>query len=391
MVTTQWTLAVQCGPILLTGQLGGLSFYEMGGKYYVRRKTSHRAERIKTDPAFASTHQNSLDFATAVHASKLLRTAWAGIASPFADSRVTGRLNGAFFKVLRGDTLNPCGSRTLASGDLALLRGFELNKHQALSGVLSVNPAVSVDRAAGHVKISLPSVIESQDASRLPVVIGIVCVNFQLGTHTAYGYERSIADLASSETASCVFQAQECSDPGCSIIITLGIGHGPDSGGASCSRAMSIVAVEAPVPKLVPGRSGAASSRYPRSLQLRKPLFMSNTPSSLKRKKPSVNYVAHLNGVRMRIKNDPRPDSAHISLYYALFHVWNERRFQNPINVYRDEMMAQSRVRTRNRYAECLRELGEWGYIRYTPDDTSHRGSHIHMIAFDIDPTALYK
>jgi hypothetical protein len=102
-----------------------------------------------------------------------------------------------------------------------------------------------------------------------------------------------------------------------------------------------------------------------------------------KRKKPLVNYVAHLNQWNTRVKGDSRLTAGHISLYYALFHVWNDRRFQNPINVYRDEMIQNSGVSTRNKYAQFLRELGEWGYIQYTPQDKSSLGSHIHMIAFD--------
>lgn len=100
-------------------------------------------------------------------------------------------------------------------------------------------------------------------------------------------------------------------------------------------------------------------------------------------KKSPVNYVLHLNAVRARFKNDRRLKPGHISLYYVLFHTWNERRFQNPINVYREEAMDQTGIGNQNTYARCLSQLGEWGYIQYTPDSKSSRGSIIYMIAFD--------
>jgi hypothetical protein len=105
--------------------------------------------------------------------------------------------------------------------------------------------------------------------------------------------------------------------------------------------------------------------------------------SSSSSKKSLVNYVMHLNAVRARFKNDRRLKPGHISLYYVLFHTWNERRFQNPINVYREEAMDETGIGNQNTYARCLSQLGEWGYIRYTPDSKSSRGSIIHMIAFD--------
>jgi hypothetical protein len=68
------------------GQIGGISFYKMDGKYYARMKTCHSKERIQNDPAFAKTYQCGLDFGEASRTSKQLRHAWASVLPNVADN-----------------------------------------------------------------------------------------------------------------------------------------------------------------------------------------------------------------------------------------------------------------------------------------------------------------
>src|SRR5665647_1347594 len=96
-----------------------------------------------------------------------------------------------------------------------------------------------------------------------------------------------------------------------------------------------------------------------------------------------MNYIRHLNGFFMRMSDDQRITSFHISLYMALFQVWNLNRFQNPFTIVRDEMMQLSRIGSVNTYARCIKQLQEWGYIRYVPTSNMYVGSHVTCISFN--------
>ena len=97
-----------------------------------------------------------------------------------------------------------------------------------------------------------------------------------------------------------------------------------------------------------------------------------------------MNYIRHLNGFFMRMSDDRQMTPLHISLYMALFQVWNLNRFQNPFTIVRDEMMQLSRIGSVNTYARCIKQLQEWGYILYVPTSNMYLGSHVTCISFDI-------
>lgn len=61
-------MARQAGPFFITGTIGGLTFYHMGGQYYVRRKSSLSKRRVKTDPVFSGLmrHANLLGVASSL-------------------------------------------------------------------------------------------------------------------------------------------------------------------------------------------------------------------------------------------------------------------------------------------------------------------------------------
>ena len=96
-----------------------------------------------------------------------------------------------------------------------------------------------------------------------------------------------------------------------------------------------------------------------------------------------MNYIRHLNGFFIRMSEDQRITSLHISLYMALFQVWNLNRFQNPFTIVRDEMMQLSRIGSVNTYARCIKQLQEWGYIRYVHTSNMYVGSLVTCISFD--------
>lgn len=96
-----------------------------------------------------------------------------------------------------------------------------------------------------------------------------------------------------------------------------------------------------------------------------------------------VNYIKHLQAVVARFEQDDRLSPWHISLYHALFHCWNDNKFNNPVSINRNEVMSLSKIGSVNTYTKALKELSEWEYIVYEPSYNRWIGSKIYMYRFD--------
>jgi hypothetical protein len=98
---------------------------------------------------------------------------------------------------------------------------------------------------------------------------------------------------------------------------------------------------------------------------------------------PLVNFIKHFRGAIGRFAEDARCTAFHISLYYALFHLWNRNRFKNPLTISRDELLLLSRIGSVNTYQKCLKQLHDWAYIQYIPSHSPSIGSKVHLFRFD--------
>ncbi len=83
-----------------------------------------------------------------------------------------------------------------------------------------------------------------------------------------------------------------------------------------------------------------------------------------------------------KITMDDRLHATHVSLYISLFTLWNLNRFDNPISINREEVMKISKIGSKHTYHKCLKQLHEYGYLKYVPSHNPLRGSHVHMFNF---------
>ena len=443
-------MATQHGIIKLTGQIGGISFYKMEGKYYARMKTCHSKERIQNDPAFAKTYQCGLDFGEASRTSKQLRHAWASVLPNVADNRVAGRLTGKLVKVLQGDSCHAAGRRKVAHGDLSFLKGFEFNKYAAFSNVFSPTYQVSISRRTNEASIYIPAwntrdgISASTGATHVRLVAVVTSVDFKNGGYKANICRSTYLDLSRDRQPSLeLVNAIEGTSKG-AVIVALGIEsyqqvngemkilmkgsamviaeavysqqpnvhgrrstvHGKEDNASKMFHGERQVGVEvngrqksqkrkigsdeilkrfwpAYVDSVREVRGTSLTfTRHKRRYVSLNPRSMIQTPAAetTNKKKPSINYIAHLNAWYDCLKTDRRLTASHNSLYMVLFFEWNANWFRNPVYVYRNDVMPQSGIGSRNTYAKCLRELAEWGYIIYTPGENRSRGSVIEMV-----------
>ncbi|MGW1453783.1 hypothetical protein ACWBC2_02215 [Salegentibacter agarivorans] len=99
-----------------------------------------------------------------------------------------------------------------------------------------------------------------------------------------------------------------------------------------------------------------------------------------------VNYISHLNGVLRKFADDENITSSHRSLYLAFFELWNQKHFPKNIMLNSKQVMALAKIRSRTTYHKLLRDLTNWGYLKYHPSTSPQMGSLVEMFRFDTPP-----
>lgn len=95
-----------------------------------------------------------------------------------------------------------------------------------------------------------------------------------------------------------------------------------------------------------------------------------------------VNYIKHLNAVFLQFSKDSRLNPTHISLYVALFQLWNTYHFPTDFYINREEAMQYSKIGSKTTYHRCIKELHHWKYLLYEPSHNPFKGSRIKMFNF---------
>ncbi len=80
------------------------------------------------------------------------------------------------------------------------------------------------------------------------------------------------------------------------------------------------------------------------------------------------------------IEKDFRIGSTHIAIYAALLQYRMGKGFTNPIQVFRREVAPKAKVLSAYTYHKCVRELSEYGYIKYKPSFKKTQGSKIFFL-----------
>ncbi len=96
-----------------------------------------------------------------------------------------------------------------------------------------------------------------------------------------------------------------------------------------------------------------------------------------------MNYIRHLAGFFDRVAKDDRLGPLHVSMYVSLFQFWNASRFKNPISISRSELMRVSKISAKATYHKCIKELNNYGYLRYEPSFNPIRGSLVYLFNFE--------
>ena len=71
-------------------------------------------------------------------------------------------------------------------------------------------------------------------------------------------------------------------------------------------------------------------------------------------------FIKYLQAVFIQFSKNNRLNPTHISLYIALFQVWNKNRFPVEFYFIRDEVMSFSKIGSKTTYHRCIRDLSNW-------------------------------
>lgn len=96
----------------------------------------------------------------------------------------------------------------------------------------------------------------------------------------------------------------------------------------------------------------------------------------------TINYIQHLNGIFEKFAIDKRLNPTHVSLYFALFTLWNSHYFVSEFFINREEVMLLSKIGAKSTYHRCIKQLSHWRYIRYEPSHNPFKGSRVKMFNF---------
>lgn len=80
------------------------------------------------------------------------------------------------------------------------------------------------------------------------------------------------------------------------------------------------------------------------------------------------------------ISEDPRINITHIGIYVVLLKTWHDREYENPVSVFSYEVMRLAKISASATYHKSIKELHEYGYIKYVPSYNRFIASSIYIL-----------
>jgi len=79
------------------------------------------------------------------------------------------------------------------------------------------------------------------------------------------------------------------------------------------------------------------------------------------------------------ISNDHRISSTHISVFAALLYYKFSKGFSNPVYAYSADILPIAKLSAAKTYRKCVRDLSDYGYLRYEPSYKKNQASRIYL------------
>ena len=89
--------------------------------------------------------------------------------------------------------------------------------------------------------------------------------------------------------------------------------------------------------------------------------------------------ISQLSAFYLKVVDDPRIGPMHNSLYGALFSLWEKQDYAEPLSVFSYEAMPLCKFSSTATYHKTIKELHDYGYIRYIPSYNHFLGSLVYF------------
>jgi hypothetical protein len=80
------------------------------------------------------------------------------------------------------------------------------------------------------------------------------------------------------------------------------------------------------------------------------------------------------------IQKDGRISITHIGVFAALLESWLEGGGENPLCAYSHEIMKVAKISAQRTYHRCIRDLHDFGYVRYEPSFKRNVRSRVFLL-----------
>ena len=90
-------------------------------------------------------------------------------------------------------------------------------------------------------------------------------------------------------------------------------------------------------------------------------------------------FTLELSSFLNAIREDSRISPVHISLFIAIMQYWNDNNFSNPISIFTKRLMQLAKISGFATYYKTIKELDEYGYIKYKPSHNQYARSQIYF------------
>src|SRR6185312_14626382 len=96
-----------------------------------------------------------------------------------------------------------------------------------------------------------------------------------------------------------------------------------------------------------------------------------------------MEFLKPLSDFFSAIENDPRISITYIGIYAALLQYWKEHDCKNPMQVFSYEIMWIAKISATTTYHKTIKDLNDYGYIRYEPSFKRNQGSKVYFNAIE--------
>lgn len=83
-------------------------------------------------------------------------------------------------------------------------------------------------------------------------------------------------------------------------------------------------------------------------------------------KQQKIDFFPLFKNVFELLDSDDRIKPKHITMYLAIFRRWNQLKFRQRFIINRSDFMIKFKFKSKESYAQALKELHQFGYIKYS-------------------------